>query len=78
MSRSLSRIAIDIWKDWPAPYFGAVPYLCAMAQCDTINDHFGYGREDLIVRYFLSNAKTWRGENARKIKAELKTILGVK
>jgi len=29
----------------------------------------------MIVRYFLSNATTWRGETARRIKAELKQML---
>ena len=29
----------------------------------------------MIVRYFLSNATTWRGEDARRIKAELKALL---
>ena len=28
-----------------------------------------------IVLYFLSNATTWRGEDARRIKAELKSLL---
>jgi len=27
------------------------------------------------VRYFLSNATTWRGDTARRIKAELKEML---
>jgi len=28
-----------------------------------------------IVLYFLGNAKSWRGETARRIKTELKNIL---
>jgi hypothetical protein len=30
---------------------------------------------ETIVRYFLSNASTWRGEDAKRIKAELKSML---
>jgi hypothetical protein len=38
-----------------------------------------YGADDArgIVMYFLANAGTWRGENARRIKAELKGMLNV-
>lgn len=75
MTRSLSTIARDIRRDWTKPYFGAVPYLQAMAALDTIRDAYGYDSADSIVRYFLSNATTWRGDTARAIKAELKAIL---
>lgn len=34
--------------------------------------------ERSIVLYFLSNATTWRGDDARRIKAELKKLAGVK
>jgi len=30
---------------------------------------------DSIVRYFLSNASTWRGETARRVKKELNAML---
>lgn len=75
MTRSLSTIARDIRRDWHKPYFGAVPYLQAMTSLDTIRDSYGYDSADSIVRYFLSNAATWRGDTARAIKAELKAIL---
>jgi hypothetical protein len=32
-------------------------------------------RADMVVRYFLGNATTWRGADAKRIKAELKSLL---
>jgi hypothetical protein len=29
----------------------------------------------MVVRYFLSNATSWKGDKAREIKAELKAML---
>lgn len=75
MARYLSSIARDIRADWKSPYFGAVPYLDAMANLDSIRDNFGFDNGESIVRYFLANAKTWRGPLAREIKTELKLIL---
>jgi hypothetical protein len=73
--RSLWTIALDIRKTWPKPYFGAVPYLDAMSSLFDISDSYGMDSADSIVRYFLVNAKTWRGDDARRIKAELKGML---
>ena len=77
-TRSLREIARDIRKDWAKPYFGAVPYLDAMSMLDTINDTYGCDDAKGIVLYFLANAQTWRGSNAKTIKAELKALAGVK
>jgi hypothetical protein len=73
--RAIRTIAADIRRTWPKPYFGAVPYLDAMSSLDGITDSYGWDSADSIVRYFLSNATTWRGEDARRIKAELKGML---
>lgn len=73
--RPLYIIAADIRGAWPKPYFGAVPYLNAMTYLHTITDNYGMDSADLIVRYFLGNASTWRGADARRIKAELKGML---
>jgi len=40
-----------------------------------ITDNFYLDSADMIVRYFLSNASTWRGEKAREIKKELKEMI---
>jgi hypothetical protein len=55
---------------------GAVPYLDAMCELNSINDNYYYDSGESVVRYFLANANTWRGEKARAVKAELKKILG--
>lgn len=73
--RPLHVIAAEIKEDWSRPYFGAVPYLVAMHALNTMRDSFFLDPADNIVRYFLANASTWRGETARRIKAELKGML---
>ncbi len=75
MTRSLNTIAKDIRADWAKPYFGAVPYLDAMETLNSIRDTYYYDDAESVVRYFLSNATTWKGETARAIKAELKAML---
>lgn len=77
-NRPLYEIVRDIRKDWKNPYFGAKPYLDAMATLDSINDNYGWDSADSIVRYFLGNASTWRGETAKAIKKELKAMVGLK
>lgn len=72
--RSLHEIAADIAKDWQKPYFGAVPYLDTMHHLNGIYDKYGLDDAKSIVLYFLANANTWRGEVARRIKAELKAL----
>jgi len=73
--RPLSVIAREIRADWAKPYFGAVPYLNAMATIDSVFASFGYDSGSSLVRYFLSNARTWRGPVARRIKAELRGMV---
>jgi hypothetical protein len=75
MTRSLNTIAKEIRNDWAKPYFGAVPYLDAMLHLDTIRDSYYYDDAASVVRYFLANATTWKGETARAVKAELKSML---
>lgn len=74
VQRPLCLIAREIRKEWKKVYFGAVPYLDAMSTLDTIHDKYGCDDAKSIVLYFLSNASTWRGETAKRIKAELKAL----
>jgi hypothetical protein len=74
MTRSLSTIAREIAQDWNRPYFGAVPYLSAMRSLDSIHDDYIHDSGKSIVLYFLANATTWRGDTARRVKAELKAM----
>lgn len=73
--RPLATIAREIRRDWPNPYFGAAPYLGAMLSLNSINDAYMFDTGRSIVERFLANAATWRGDTARRIKAELKSIL---
>lgn len=72
--RNISMIAREIRRDWKNVYFGAGPYLNAMSELNTIKDNYGADSAKSIILYFLGNASSWRGENARRIKAELKAI----
>jgi hypothetical protein len=73
--RTIFAIANDVINLWPKPYFGAVPYIKAMRDLTTIQESYGEDSARSIVNYFLANAKTWRGEDARRIKAELNALL---
>jgi hypothetical protein len=73
--RPLYQIAGEIAMNWPKPYFGAVPYLEAMYSLNSLSDNYYDDSAKSIVRYFLSNAMTWKGETARRIKAELNLML---
>jgi hypothetical protein len=73
--RPIFLIADEITVLWRKPYFGAVPYLEAMKSLSSAGDAFGLDSGKEIVLYFLANANGWRGEDARRIKAELKAVL---
>ena len=76
--RPLWKIASDIRAHWPAMNYAAKPYVYAMQELTSINDMYINDTAKSVVLYFLSNASTWRGEDARRIKAELKKMAGVK
>jgi len=77
--RPIYEIAKEIETDWSGKgkgvYFGAVPYLQAMHTINSIEDDYIYDTADSVVRYFLANASTWRGDKAREIKKELNSLL---
>lgn len=72
--RSIREIALEISRVWKNVFYGAVPYLKAMHQLNSIQDQYMNDSGKSIVLYFLSNAANWRGEDARRIKAELKSL----
>lgn len=74
-STDIATIARRISKTWKNPYFGAKPYLSAMTQLHSIEDNYGCDSARSIVRYFLANASSFRGDEAREIKAQLKEML---
>lgn len=75
--RTFQQIARDIKSTWMNVYFGAVPYLEALLTLDTTDPEALYGIETAghITRYFLANAQTFRGADAKRLKAELKSML---
>ena len=78
MIRPIYEIAYEIRKLWKPVYFGAVPYLDAMCSIDKIDEMYGYDSAKSVVIYFLGNAKSFKGDDARRLKAELKVIAGIK
>lgn len=76
--RALSEIAKEIRQCWKNVYFGAEPYLEAMSTLNSIEDNYYADDGKSIVLYFLANASTWRGEDARRIKKELNQMCGTK
>ena len=75
MTRPIYEIAREIKRDWKQIYFGAKPYLQAMQELDKVTDLYYADTAKSVVAYFLSNASTWRGETARRVKAELKAMI---
>lgn len=73
--RSISAIAREISRDWNPISPAARPYLQALYSLDSIDDEYGVSSGKSIVAHFLSNASTWRGDTARRIKAELNGML---
>ena len=75
MTRPIFEIAAEISSDWKKPYFGAVPYINAMHTLVDLSSRYIAEDAEGILRYFLANSGTWRGETAKRIKAEIKSIL---
>ena len=73
--RPLYEIARDIRNNWPKVNYAAVPYLAAMRELNLMSDKYVFDSGASVVRYFLANAGTWRGPEAKRIKAELKAML---
>ena len=72
--RPLYQIAAEIRRDWKKVNYAAKPYLDAMGSLTSIKDNYFMDSGKSIVLYFLSNAASWRGEVAKRVKAELKAM----
>lgn len=73
--RPLYTIAREIRKDWKNVSCYAAPYLNAMSCLNSVDDNYFMDSGRSIVSYFLANAGSWRGETAKRIKAELKAMV---
>ena len=70
--RPVHQIAREIRKSWTKVNYAAKPYLDAMHSLDSAKDNYGADPGDHVINYFLANASTWRGPDAKRIKSELK------
>lgn len=72
---TVSEIAHAIAKDWQniSPY--AKDYLNAMKEIRDIEGAYYADSAKSVVLYFLANASTYRGENARAYKSLLKEMI---
>lgn len=75
--RTFREIAREISRTWKNVSVYAQPYLVAMDAIDSSDKNAMYYMDsaETIVLYFLSNAGTWRGKDAKRIKAELKDMI---
>lgn len=73
--RPLREIADDILNTWARPSYAARPYIEAMRTMDRITDLYFTETGEEQVRRFLVNSPYWRGEHARRIKFELRSLL---
>jgi len=76
--RPLYQIAAEIRRDWVKVPASANAYLIPMMQLNSVDDDYGFDSGKSVVLYFLSNAATWKGEKARAIKSELKSMVGAR
>jgi hypothetical protein len=76
-NRPLYEIASEILRD-PAvkpALWCAGPYLQAMRYLDNVEQHYGADSGRSVVAYALGNLKSYRGDTARRIKAEFRAML---
>jgi len=72
---TVSEIAYAIAKDWTnvSPY--AADYLNAMKEIRSVEDNYYADSAKSVILYFLANAGSYRGDNARSYKALLKEMI---
>ena len=77
-NKTIASLAAEISLFWenPSPY--AKPYLSAMFCLVDKDSKYLLDSADDIVARFISNASGFRGAEARRIKAELKEIVGIR
>ena len=77
--RPIHEIATDILAIWgnmgKGVNYAAKPYLDAMRYLKDKSNTYGCDNAESVIRYGLSNMTTFRGADARRLKAELKAHL---
>lgn len=80
--RPIHDIGFEIISDYgqrgKPVYYAAVPYVNAMLSLTTLSDRYYEDDARTVLTYALSNLGTWRGETAKRVKAEIKEILSKK
>ena len=74
-TRSINTIAREVDSDWKKVSVYARPYLDAMHTLTSVTDSFYADSAHSVVLYFLANAGSWRGDTARRVKAELNKMV---
>ena len=74
-ARLLRDIAVEIAFSGDKIPNAAKPYLDAMGDLESLSDNYILDSGSRIVATFLANAGQWKGETARRIKAELNAML---
>jgi|TARA_R110002012_G_scaffold265956_1_gene449433 hypothetical protein len=89
-NRKINEIANEIKSDWKKVNYFSRPYLNVMLYIDSIDEDYkndgenglyripyllGHNDAKSIVTNFLVSANDWHGENARRIKKELKEMI---
>ena len=73
--RPLNIIASDISRSWQMIDRRAVGPLDIMGSLKNMWDDYNRTPATTIVRQFLFNASQWQGDDARRIKSELRGML---
>ena len=75
--RTLKEIAYEIESDCRSRewYYYAEAYVTPMKSLESMSDTYGADSAESIVNYALANLTYWRGDVARRVKAELKGML---
>lgn len=69
------EIEEDFRRQGKPIYYAAAPYVEAMCELVSMTDSYYADDAETVVAYALSNLTTWRGETAKRVKAELKSAL---
>lgn len=78
-TRPVCAIARDIRRVWGAKVnYAAKPYLDALLSLNSASDAYGLDSGKSVALYFLGNAQSFRGPEAKALKAELKAVYGLK
>lgn len=79
LTRPIYEIAREIEADYAAKdkpvYWSALPYVNAMLLLNDFNSRYYEDDAASVLTYAVSNLSTWRGETAKRVKAEINAAL---